>query len=406
MGEVSAYVRGRRGLSRRVIDYDPATTEMATPAQDGPLPAADAGRDAVDVAAAAAARRGVAGVLAGRWPAGLVPSPVDDPGPDPLAALPQADYVVITWTAAEVRALAKVLTPGVDAKARWYPYRHNYGTLLPGIRGGAPARAAHRLASWYRTSIGGKHVLCVKSELHLNQDSMPTGDGTATLPVAELFRQIITEAQPRLIISTGTAGGTLPDAELGDVVITRAARFRLADEFRNEAFNEQTFTSSGTIPTTQLPTATGLLDVSTAWLREPDFGPPTTRYPFGPLLPGFVNTPRLLCDGVDFPALHPILTTDYFEFGTSTNHLGELGCGVEMGDAVLGLVTAELGATAPRWLVVRNVSDPPINGALPSSPALPDMQAHWALFYYEQYGYWTSVNSALATWALIAADTP
>ena len=51
-------------------------------------------------------------------------------------------------------------------------------------------------------------------------------------------------------------------------------------------------------------------------------------------------------------------------------------------------------------------SDPPINGALPTSPVQPDMQAHWAVFYYEQYGYWTSVNSAIATWALIAGDQP
>jgi cell division FtsZ-interacting protein ZapD len=82
-----------------------------------------------------------------------------------------------------------VLTPGVDARAKWHPYRRNYTTLLPTIRNGAPARAANRLAGWYRTSSGGKQVLCMKSELHLNQDSMPTGDGTATLPVAELFRQ-------------------------------------------------------------------------------------------------------------------------------------------------------------------------------------------------------------------------
>jgi hypothetical protein len=30
------------------------------------------------------------------------------------------------------------------------------------------------------------------------------------------------------------------------------------------------------------------------------------------------------------------------------------------------------------------------------------MQAHWAVWYYEKYGYWTSVNGALACWAVIA----
>jgi len=33
-----------------------------------------------------------------------------------------------------------------------------------------------------------------------------------------------------------------------------------------------------------------------------------------------------------------------------------------------------------------------------------DMQAHWAVWYYEAYGFWTSVNSALASWAVIVGD--
>jgi hypothetical protein len=70
-----------------------------------------------------------------------------------------------------------------------------------------------------------------------------------------------------------------------------------------------------------------------------------------------------------------------------------------MGDAVLGLVCDELGADAPRWLVVRNASDPQINGLLPE-----DVQAMWAVWFYEQYGYWTSLSSAIACWAVIAGD--
>jgi hypothetical protein len=56
----------------------------------------------------------------------------------------------------------------------------------------------------------------------------------------------------------------------------------------------------------------------------------------------------------------------------------------------------------PKWLVIRNLSDPQINGALPTKPASLNMQTHWAVWYYEKYGYWTSVNSALTTWAVIA----
>jgi hypothetical protein len=85
-----------------------------------------------------------------------------------------------------------------------------------------------------------------------------------------------------------------------------------------------------------------------------------------------------------------------------------------MGYAVLGLVAQEItaaGGTPPKWLVIRNASDPQINGDLPNreTPGIPpelrrglDMQAHWAVWYYETYGYWTSVNSAIAVWAMVA----
>ncbi len=98
-----------------------------------------------------------------------------------------------------------------------------------------------------------------------------------------------------------------------------------------------------------------------------------------------------------------MLTTDFFEFGTSTNGLDQIGCGVEMGDAVFGLVGERRGPAGPKWLVIRNASDPAINGHLPTGPpSALDMQAHWAVWYYEAFGYWTSVNSAIATWSQIA----
>ena len=76
----------------------------------------------------------------------------------------------------------------------------------------------------------------MKSELHLNQDGIATGDGTATLPVKDLFRQIIDEAKPSVILTVGTSGGVKHEHDLGDVVVTRGAKFRLSDEFAKEPF--------------------------------------------------------------------------------------------------------------------------------------------------------------------------
>ena len=65
------------------------------------------------------------------------------------------------------------------------------------------------------------------------------------------------------------------------------------------------------------------------------------------------------------PEFHPILTTDYFEYGTTANRLDHEGAAVEMGDAALGLACTELDDPAA-WAVVRNMSDPVINGDLPA----------------------------------------
>ena len=77
-------------------------------------------------------------------------------------------------------------------------------------------------------------MLCIKSELHLNQDGVKTGEGTATLPVKDLFKQIIAETNAKVILTIGTSGSVFDEFELGDVVVTRAAKFRLQNEFRNE----------------------------------------------------------------------------------------------------------------------------------------------------------------------------
>lgn len=380
---------------------DPIGIDLARRIYDFGLSADDLGPRQFGSAAASKSRR----ALGLDWPAGLDPRPAELAAePDTGDALPKADVLVVTWTIAEMLALADVLTPGVNPSTRWYRYdRFFEDQYLPLIRNGAPSRWAQRLASYYPTRIKTKKVLCVKSELHLNQDGKRTGAGKATLPVVKLIKQMISEVSPSLVITVGTAGGTLDNAKLGDVMVTRAAKFRLSEEFRNETFANDRYVSPGTIKTKHLAKATELMQTHAGQLVEPDFGPPTKFFQWqGPLVPGVINTPKILVEGRDFPKSLPMLTTDFFEFGTSSNGLGSQGCGVEMGDAVFGMVAAELGASAPKWLVIRNASDPQINGDLPTGAGGRNMQAHWAVWYYETYGYWTSVNSAIATWAMIA----
>jgi hypothetical protein len=96
-----------------------------------------------------------------------------------------------------------------------------------------------------------------------------------------------------------------------------------------------------------------------------------------------------------------VVTTDFFGFDTSDNHykLQGLGDVSEMGDAVLGLVAQQMGKSAPRWLAIRNVSDPQIKaeGTL-------RQQAQVAAQIYKGFGRWSSVCSAITCWASIAAE--
>ncbi|MFD0526133.1 hypothetical protein ACFQ1I_00925 [Kitasatospora arboriphila] len=318
---------------------------------------------------------------------------------------------MITWTVAEQDALADVFTPGFG-RQRWYRYTRRFEEhYRPLIRAGAPSLAARppRLGSYFPVRLGDLDVLCVKSELHLNQDGLKTGEGTATLPVKDFFEQIIEEVRPRVIATIGTSGSVFGSFPLGDVVVTRAAKFRCRKEFRNEAFNNQTFRSDWTLPLGRIEDAQKLMRGFGDRLKEPPLGPPSTRFPFdGPLIVPPDNDPavRIEQDARDMPEFHPILTTDYFEFGTSTNGLEHEGAAVEMGDAALGLACAGLTAAGsdhvPRWVVVRNMSDPQINGGLPSREFRLNQQTMWAVAYYESYGYWTSVCGALTTWGLLA----
>ena len=184
------------------------------------------------------------------FPEGLAPvvHPIS-PAPSTTAKLPRADVVVITWTVDELAGLAKVMTPGVSP-AKWHRYARRFAEDYAGrIRPGAPAAQSKRLGSYMPVTVGETTVLCMKSELHLNQDGIKTGDGTATLPVKDFFKQIIREVKPKVILTVGTAGGVFDDFELGDTVITRAAKFRLQMEFRNEAFNGRTYKSDWPLPT-------------------------------------------------------------------------------------------------------------------------------------------------------------
>jgi Phosphorylase superfamily len=354
----SPFLKKSGGLARHIIQFDPEDGATYAP---------------FSLPAAAIAMRTARNPIP--WPDGRVPTPAPLAAAPPIEApLPQFDYLVVTWTVEEGKCLADTLTPGYPSRTAWYDYAHNFATdYLPLIGKGAPARAANRLGSWFPTVIGGKRVMCFKSELHMSQDG-------PKLPVAKLWQQLIAEVQPKLVITTGTAGGIGAGIELGDVIIARSVRFDCMREFKTQPFHASSYVCS--VPNTaSLPVAAQLFSANAAHL------PPTSR-PVAIFIAPTAQAP-----------LPDVVTTDFFAFDDTSNtfNLQGMGAAVEMGDAVLGMVIEELGASAPRWLAVRNASDPEIDSA-----GLTEKEAAAkAAQIYERFGYWTTIPSAITCWALI-----
>lgn len=315
--------------------------------------------------------------------------------------LPRAAVVIMTWTADEWEALHHVFAGGVTAqnwRRLWRPYRRDFHTVFADLwshrliqahrnrRGGVPALASAmmRWGSYVLTRVGHLDVLLFKSDLHLNQDGQ-------RFPLPQLTRQIVEDARPRLVLSIGTAGGVSEDQVLGDAMVTTSALFKLSDEFSGAGFNNRQYTSTWR-PPTSLVSATEPLLLEIPELPVPA---PTPHYPAAALQPGSARRPRITMTSL------PIITTDRFEFGNTTdNRMDTLGCAVEMDDAVIAMELEEIkarGGPEVSYGFVRNVSDPIINGRLSRA-----MQMAWAVVTYYRAGLATSFNGALATWVLTA----
>ena len=309
------------------------------------------------------------------WPKGLAPKTGPTPRAKAGSALPRADVLVVTWTVDEGHALSRVLTPGKDSHNDYVPYTHNFATIAKKMRRGCPALLAKRLGAYWTTTIGSKSVVVFKSDSHMSQDG-------PELPNEDVWRQIISEVQPKLVLTTGTAGGIGKEVEVGDVVVSPVVRFDCISKFKKEPFAQGHFSSTA-------PKTGHFAEAKTLFKANQAQLPPDNKRP-----------PKII--KVAASALSSsVVTTDFFGFDTSDDHFHLQGLGdvSEMGDAVLGLVAQQMGTKAPRWLAVRNVSDPQIK-----AEGTIKQQANVAAQIYKGFGRWSSVCSAIVCWALIAAE--
>src|SRR5690242_15863026 len=164
-----------------------------------------------------------------KWPKGLAPTPAKSINRSSADPLPAADVLVVTWTVDEGHALSRVLTPGKDSHNDYLPYTNNFAAISKKMRNGCPALQAMRLGCYWTTTIGKKSVVVFKSDSHMSQDG-------PQLPNIDVWQQIIGQVKPKLVITTGTAGGIGKAFEVGDVIVSSIVRFDCLAKFKKQPF--------------------------------------------------------------------------------------------------------------------------------------------------------------------------
>jgi hypothetical protein len=318
------------------------------------------------------------------WPDGLAPQTDAKALTGADGRLPKADVLVVTWTVDEAHALSRVLTPGKDSANDYIHYTRNFDQIASGMAPMCPARNAKRLGSYWTTKIGSRSVVVFKSESHMSQDTKgkPTPPDEK-IPNLMVWKQIIEDVQPKLVLTTGTGGGIGAQFEVGDVIVSPLVNF----------FSQRAFKGLNNVHgSSAAPTTKDFATAKTLFKANSDRLPPdNTRQP-----------QITVVDADDLKSC--IVTTDFFGFDTSDNHFGLQGHGdlSEMGDAIVGLLANEMAKAKqpfPNWLAVRNVSDPQIK----AEGTISD-QGNIAAHIYKAFGRWSSVCSAIVCWALIVAQ--
>ncbi len=342
--------------------------------------------------------------------------PFDYQGPE--APLPAADMVVITWTNAEWSAFDHVFCnsgqPRTDKDTAWQTDWKQYA------KGAPPAPTSgtdYHLWGYYRmVQITGQSgqpikVLLFKANAHLAYDPYLNG-------LLAMTNAILADTGARYLYSIGTAGGVGEADLLGNTVVTNSGHLYMTNSnnasspLNNQTFScTQWFPSFGLMEATQAQLLYPLSNVATwphydllfAQLQHKlaTSQPPVDMTGIG--LDDLVNRPlnpvNLHQPGVANCQDKPLLTTDFYYIAQPGD--AEKYCILEMDDAVLGAAAGEKGVA---YAFVRNVSDPVVPSKTQAGAAIPDaVRNEWSSLIYDNFGFYTSYNGALAAWATIAA---
>jgi hypothetical protein len=311
----------------------------------------------------------------------------------PAGQLPKASTVIITWAEAEWAAIQHVFCAGGSSM----PYSDRSRGTWPGWQEYSSDRPAGAPAGWtywgyYRlVEIGGSAVLLFKSNTHL--------DFPGAKYLEALIDLLVQRVAPSVILSTGTAGGAKPQDHIGTVRAVSAGTLYETGEaqvnwplYKNAWHGGSSILTSASFNQLLSPVPTQTSDLETLCAQfNRQYG---SSYTLSQLDPDGLNL------GDASPQIDnqtgggtSLLTASTFLVGSTAGTYQSYAC-IEMDDAVIGEACA---ASRTPYGFVRNLSDPVQNAALPART-----QGHWGSAVYDAYGFYTSYNSAVAVWAMLA----
>jgi len=271
--------------------------------------------------------------------------------------LPKADVLIVTWTTAETQALSAVFTSTHDFATSWYSYKNGFAAIKSKIPAAIINEKANKdslkigiLGFFNIVTLNGKTVVLFKSELH------PADDGVQ-LPVVDLIKQLVAQAAPQLLITTGTAGAIGSYLRPGDAVITEAARFYLTKPKTYALYPAITdsLILNNTVKFNNAhisycnSNATGLIKSELIAIAKKNGYAPISR------------TPQIFFNNVPGASLYDAVSSNGFSMDdvNDTDGLQQLGIFNEMDDAFVAFALS-LGNKnkIPNGISVRNMSEP------------------------------------------------
>jgi nucleoside phosphorylase len=322
---------------------------------------------------------------------------VGQQAPQPLDAapnrLPAAEVVVIAWTDAEWAALNHVfcsaggtMTYASRTRGSWDGWQ-KFDKDAPSV-GDWTFWGEYRLVQ-----LGRAKALLFKSNTHL--------DYPGPQYLEKLILRLVSDVKPKLILSTGTAGGARLSDHIGTVNVVHSGALYQSKQpqsawpvYKSAWRADWTLVANSGFRHLLFPVPTTESDLKAIGKEFNAFY--KTDYPLATLNVDSLNMADPMPGINNLTATQTaLLTTDSFVVGTSSGNLSNFAC-VEMDDAVIDKVCA---AHKIEFGSVRNISDPAQNAVLP-----PAVQGHWGQAIYDCYGFYTSYNGAITAWAILSAQ--